>query len=97
VQENGGSSARGSTEQGKRDRGPRRRAGLWRGAARTTKLRRRRSTAWVRPMARARRERERDGEFGEGELVGAAVQFIEAGGERRGRRGGRINGRHTLH
>jgi hypothetical protein len=41
--------------------------------------------------------RERGGELGEGELEGAAVQFIEEGGERRGRRGGRINGRHKLH
>jgi hypothetical protein len=48
-------------------------------------------------MLRASRARERYGEFGEGELVGAAVQFIEKGGERRWCRGGRRNDRHELH
>jgi hypothetical protein len=48
-------------------------------------------------MARARRERERYAEFGEGELVGAAVQFIDEGGERRRCRGGRRNDQHELH
>jgi hypothetical protein len=56
-----------------------------------------RSTMWAPPMLRASRARERYGEFGEGELVGAAVQFIEKGGERRWCRGGRRNDRHELH
>jgi hypothetical protein len=43
------------------------------------------------------KENERDGEFGEGELLGVAVQFIEE--EREGKRapGGRGNSRHQLH
>jgi hypothetical protein len=78
---------------GKRGRGPRRRAELRRGAAWSTKLRRRRGRA---PATNSRRGRKRmaGSAVGEGELVGADVQFIE---EREGERapGGRRNDRHN--